>query len=212
MGVLLVALLVSLTAPVALSERANAHDQIVTATPGENESLAVAPERAVIEFSDELLQLPEGTTIVVTDPSGAELTTGDVAFDGRIVSRALLPSMPNGQYRLVWSVVSADGHPITNSYFFAVGEPVNPAAFDAQAEAESPDVPAPDVIEPMPISAGLDDGSGLWRTVLIGVSGAAVAVAGVALVFALSRRAKRRTANTADEHSQTPPHTESSKK
>lgn len=112
-----------------------AHDQVVSASPGENVSLATAPSEVVIEFTADLLDT--GALINVSNANGDDVTEGEIRLEGRTVTQPLQSNLPNGQYTIVWRVVSSDGHPITDSYQFAIGEPV--ALVDDAPEAEPED-------------------------------------------------------------------------
>lgn len=116
------------------SSSAIAHDALVSASPAENESLAVAPEAVELEFTDDLLDT--GALIRVTNTAGEQVTEGALELKGRTVTQALIADLPNGQYTIVWRVVSADGHPITDTYRFAVGEPVETEDSHAQSDED----------------------------------------------------------------------------
>ena len=120
-GTMLIAVIAVVTL-FAFAVPAHAHDQVLSANPAEGESLEVAPTEVRIEFLGEIQDLR--LILNVTNETGADVTAGDVALDGRAISRALIANLPNGQYTVVWRVVSEDGHPINDTYQFAVGEPV----------------------------------------------------------------------------------------
>ncbi|MFB0834728.1 copper resistance CopC family protein [Arthrobacter halodurans] len=96
-------------AALAAAPSALAHDALLESTPASGSELTVAPDSAVLRFSGELK--PIGTQVVLTDETGA-------AHDAEAsVSRDVLnvdfgSPLPDGEYTLVWRVVSSDGHPI----------------------------------------------------------------------------------------------------
>lgn len=184
-----------------------AHDELVSATPGSDASVAVAPESVVLEFSDNLLVLSDdlvasGNVLNVTNTAGASVTTGQLTIDGRTVTQGLLPGLPNGQYRVVWGVTSADGHPISGSYQFAIGEPIGPfepttQTPEAISEPPEPFTEADEVQQRAQDAEGFD----LGRAALIGLIGGGAAAGIYALVMVRKRRASQNdTANT-KEHS-----------
>ena len=147
-GTMLIAV-IAVVALFAFAAPAHAHDQVLSANPAEGESLEVAPTEVRIEFLGEIQDL--NLILNVTNETGADVTAGDVALNGRTISRALATDLPNGQYTVVWRVVSEDGHPINDTYQFAVGEPVaevtqnhdetsstNEASSVTQAESNAP--------------------------------------------------------------------------
>lgn len=190
------ALLVSAVVSVAVATLfavvpAHAHDQVVSASPGANESLATAPTEVVIEFTSELLDT--GALINVTDASGQDVTDGDVVLDGRVVTRKLQSNLPNGQYEIVWRVVSADGHPITDQYQFSIGEPVAPPNDDAasatDASADAADSAESNGAEITAVAATEGQNTIDWgRIASVAILGAFAGVAVYAGIFALIRR------------------------
>lgn len=168
-----------------------AHDQVVSASPGENESLATAPTEVVIEFTADLLDT--GALINVTNASGDDVTKGEIRLEERTVTQPLQPDLPDGQYQIVWRVVSSDGHPITDKYQFAIGEPVEPMvdATDAPAADQSVNTSATDgeatqvatasvAADPMDINWG--------RVATVSILGAFAGVTLYAAITALLRR------------------------
>lgn len=195
-ALVLSAFMTAMAAAMFTAAPALAHDQVVSASPSENESLASAPSEVVIEFTAELLDT--GALINVTNASGQDVTDGEVTLDGRIVSKKLQPNLPNGQYELVWRVVSADGHPITDKYQFAIGEPVVPTDTagapnnsDAnQATGSTEDAPVEDIIA---ITSTPDASRVDWgRIASVALLGAFAGVALYAAITALIRRSKTR--------------------
>lgn len=195
-ALVLSAFMTAMAAAMFTAAPALAHDQVVSASPSENESLASAPSEVVIEFTAELLDT--GALINVTNASGQDVTDGEVTLDGRIVSKKLQPNLPNGQYELVWRVVSADGHPITDKYQFAIGEPVVPTdTADApnnsdanQATGSTEDAPVEDIIA---ITSTPDASHVDWgRIASVALLGAFAGVALYAAITALIRRSKTR--------------------
>lgn len=189
------ALLTVMAAAILTAAPASAHDQVVSASPGENESLASPPSEVVIEFTAELLDT--GALINVSNENGEDVTDGEVTLDGRIVTKKLQPNLPNGQYVIVWRVVSADGHPITDKYQFAIGEPLVPLEEGHTAENSSEadhsnelseDAPAEDVVA---VTSAQDTPSPDWgRIASVALLGAFAGVVLYAAIAALIRRSR----------------------
>ena len=181
-GTMLVAVIAVVTL-FAFAAPANAHDQVLSASPAEGESLEVAPAEVSIEFLGEIQDI--NLILNVTNQAGAEVTAGDVALNGRTITRTLASDLPNGQYTVVWRVVSEDGHPISDTYQFAVGEPVaevthrhdeassaNEASSVTQTESDTP--------------SSLDWG----RIATFGIAGAFGATVIYVAILALRKRTK----------------------
>ena len=121
-GVALAALLVF-----ALPQTAFAHDQIIGQTPNENEVLEVAPSEITLKFTGELMDITQ--LAMVVDADGTDWVSGPMQVTNRTAIQPLLPDMPEGSYQVRWRVVSSDGHPISDSFEFAVGQETPGATF-----------------------------------------------------------------------------------
>ena len=177
---------------------ASAHDQLIGSAPAANESLASSPETIVLEFNNTILNT--GSLILVTNVFGESVTTGELTVTDRTVTQPLLADLPNGQYRVVWRVVSADGHPIEDAFQFAIGEPIGPfepTETPTPTPTETPEATPENTVEPVPVMA-VSEGSDstLLRVGLIALIGAAVG-AGVYALIAVQRK---RTAKHNFEH------------
>jgi hypothetical protein len=99
-----------------------AHAELISSSPADGVSLAALPAAATLTFTDEI----DATFVraAVTTPSG----TGTVTATTQGVTVTVpLPAAGPGAYRLVYRVVSADGHPISGELrFTVVGTPTTP--------------------------------------------------------------------------------------
>lgn len=117
-SLLVVLLMLFLTATTA-----DAHANLLSAVPADGEVTADSPVRIALSFSEpleaELIDLllydPAGTNIPLEPP---QLAKGDATQ--MFVEP---PPLAVGSYTVVWTVVSEDGHPITDRYSFSVGQP-----------------------------------------------------------------------------------------
>lgn len=154
---------------IAWAPGAQAHDQLVSSTPADGETLEAAPTEAQLTFSADIEQV--GIAFVLTDGSGELLDLPTVpALDGAVVTVAL-PALEPGSYSLEWRVVSSDGHPISGTIGFTVGEPE----------------PATPTATPTAAAGAADEGRALplWAIVAIAIGG--VAVIGGALVALIGK-------------------------
>lgn len=99
---------------------AYAHDQIVSQDPAAEQRLDVAPDTITLTFSAEPLDV--GSIIRIVDPAWTEWAEAASQIDGTSVVQPLQAGMPDGVYEVRWRVVSADGHPLSDSFRFLVGE------------------------------------------------------------------------------------------
>jgi methionine-rich copper-binding protein CopC len=116
----LFSLCVSILTPLS----ATADAELVSAQPGVEEVLDVAPTEIRLEFSSEIRAEDASISVLsVSGPGGDEaVIDGPIQVEGNIVTQPLLPNLPDGQYFVLWDVTSADGQDLVDSYEFAVGQ------------------------------------------------------------------------------------------
>ncbi len=169
-----------------------AHDQLVSSTPAESARLASAPTEISLEFSDRVLTV--GAVVLLVDQDGTEWVNAAPELDGPQVSVPVDSDLPDGNYEVRWRVVSSDGHPISSVIPFTVGDgaPTSDPAAPSNPTATTPAPPSEAVIQTPEASADsvsrATSTGNVWRTVIIGIGGAAIALLG----FALWSRRKRR--------------------
>lgn len=175
---------------------AQAHDTLIASSPSDGEVLSELPAEIELEFSANILE--PSPAIEIVDSNDETLHTDTPVIDGRF-ARAPFPELEDGEYSILWSVVSSDGHRIEGTIEIEVtagltlagpDEPATPDDVDespSEAPAEvSPEAPAEATTESAP--AEDDDATGLSTPlkILVGVGGAA-AFALVA-ILAIRRR------------------------
>jgi copper transport protein len=115
--------LAALTMAVAAG-RASAHATLESTTPVQGSALDVAPRQVSLRFSEDV-ELELGG-LRVRDAAGREVQQG-TAFhprgDRRSVAVRLRDDVADGAYSTTYRVVSADSHPVSGGFVFAVGEP-----------------------------------------------------------------------------------------
>lgn len=165
---------------------AAAHDRLVDSSPRTDERLRAAPAEVRLEFSSEVMDV--GAAVVVADAAGTDRATGEPVLDGPVVTVPVDPALPDGSYTVRWRVVSSDGHAISGSIPFQVGEaPSSTAPPTPTAATTAGAVPPADAATTGTVTTAPDAGSAL-RTVLVALAGAAVAVGLYALALVLRRR------------------------
>ncbi|WP_312672065.1 copper resistance protein CopC [Microbacterium sp.] len=178
---------------------ASAHDALVSSSPAADSSVETLPAELTLTFSAKLIDGEGATELTVTDPTGESVIDGAPTVDGAIVTQPLTGSGPAGEYRVVWKVVSSDGHPTSGAFSFTVtvgdegaatGEPTTapPTAAPTTEQTATPEATATTAPD-----AGEDAGAApawIWVLVILG----ALAVLGV--VIWLIVRGRRRPATT----------------
>ncbi|GHF06378.1 copper resistance protein [Amycolatopsis deserti] len=171
-GALITALV--LTAPAAL-----AHTTLQSSDPAEGAALSAAPQQVSLKFGG-AFTLP-AEPIRITGPDGAQWTVGAATVTDRTVTAPVQPSGPAGAYVLTWSIVAADGDPITGRINFSL---TTPASTPSPSTAPSSAAPAPPTTQALQAAESSGGGFPVWAWVVIAV----VVVAGTVAVIVRGRR------------------------
>jgi methionine-rich copper-binding protein CopC len=103
-----------------LAGPASAHNFLVSSTPSAGQTLTKLPARFTITTNEGLLDLSghgAGFAFDVEDASGKFYGDGCVTVTGS--SMSISPTIgAAGSYRVLWQIVSADGHIVSNTYNF----------------------------------------------------------------------------------------------
>ncbi|WP_424466394.1 copper resistance CopC family protein [Pseudoclavibacter helvolus] len=186
---------------------AQAHDQLIQSSPTPDQALDEAPTQIALTYSANIMEI--GPMIVLQDAAGTTWPTGEPLIDGPNVTSTVDDALPDGTYAINWRVVSSDGHPITGTIPFTVGDP---AAADAPAAASTPaPEPTPSATTVSPTETESPSGAtteptaeaasrsplDVPRMLLIGGLGALVAL-GIAWVIVRSRKGAAPAAGQGD--------------
>lgn len=111
--------LVATLALLAVPTSAHAHASVESSDPADGATLSSLPQTVSVTLNEDV---GSGAVLRVLDSSGTRLDDGDVTVAGRrvLVGVRSAESQP-GAYRLVYRVVSADGHPVDGEIGFTVG-------------------------------------------------------------------------------------------
>lgn len=126
-----------LTGLVVLSTAAPAaaHDQLLSTEPADGSTVDTVPEKVVLTFSDDLLDLSQ--EVVVAAPDGSTLDGLDVTVTGPELAARLPSGLGAGAYTVTWRAVSSDGHPIQGRFGFTVADEASDAASTPPDEASA---------------------------------------------------------------------------
>ncbi|MEW2630173.1 copper resistance protein CopC [Streptomyces sp. NPDC048389] len=104
---------------------ASAHAVLTGSNPKDGAVVATAPEEVTLTFSEEIAMGDD--SIRVLEPSGKRADTAeirDLGTDGSVTYGVELhPGLPDGTYTVAWRAVSADSHPVSGAFTFAIGAP-----------------------------------------------------------------------------------------
>ncbi len=118
-------------AVVGMATPAFAHDVLVGSQPAAGSTLATGPTEVRFDFNAPVREGPN--TITVLGPNGTHWErTENATVSGNSVSTQVAPLGPAGVYTVSYSIISADGHPVTGDMTFTLtragtGTPITPA-------------------------------------------------------------------------------------
>jgi methionine-rich copper-binding protein CopC len=102
---------------IASGEAASAHAVLVHASPGVSQILYKSPANVTLTFDDNLIDVTGANVIQVTNAKNVREDVGPSTLQGATLS-VKLKALPLGTYRVVYRVLSADGHPVSNAFYF----------------------------------------------------------------------------------------------
>jgi copper transport protein len=155
---------------------AYAHAMLLSSSPAAGSTQATAPTRVWLLFSEEIE--PGLARVSIVDSAGhtTALKAGGDPHDVRAIV-APMTGLTTGAYRVVWRVVSADGHPVAGSFMFSVGRATPIVPRQALADSDSASAVWGPMILGAPIIPALLRGAGV---------GTLMAFAGLLLFLALT--------------------------
>lgn len=180
------ALVMTVVSPVS------AHNYLVASSPAANSTIVDVPDRFSVTTNEALRDLSgdgAGFAIDVTDADGLHYGDGCIAIDDSTVSTGSALGKA-GEYRMLWQLVSADGHTVSGEVNFtwapstdAVTSGGSAARPDCGGQAaDVPPAPTADAVA----RSDADLADVLW----IGGATAAVLVAGTVTLVVATRRRK----------------------
>lgn len=98
-----------------------AHASLIQSSPMADASLDESPDEIVLTFNERLER--ELFYIKVFDRGGESVTAAAATMNQEQSEiRLALPELQDGLYTVTYKVISADGHPVSASYVFTIGE------------------------------------------------------------------------------------------
>lgn len=98
---------------------ASAHAGVVGTDPADGTSVATAPSRVTVTFTESVSTSAGG--LVVRDSKGNQVDDGTSTTRGPVLSVGLRPGLSDGTYVATYRVLSADAHPVSGSFLFGIG-------------------------------------------------------------------------------------------
>lgn len=117
---------------------ASAHDELVSSSPEAGSTVDQFPAEIVLIFSAELISGGNATEVQVLDAAGELVTEGDAVTAGTTVTQPLSTDGGAGDYRVLWRVVSSDGHPTDGEFTFTAAAGSSAGAVPTPATSSAP--------------------------------------------------------------------------
>lgn len=185
-------LLIAAGIVLAVATPAQAHSYLVASTPTAGAVVTELPQAFSVTTNESLLDLSgdgAGFAIEVTDAAGLYYGDGCIAIvDSTMSTGASLGDA--GDYRMLWQLVSSDGHTVSGEIDFAWAPPAGAATAGGSPTppncgSEAGSVPTDSATPPV-----VRDNANLGDVLWIGGAIAAVLLAGAVTLIVATRRRK----------------------
>ncbi|WP_309133077.1 copper resistance protein CopC [Brevibacterium sp.] len=160
------------------STPALAHDQLITETPSNGDSVKSAPDAVTMEFSGSPQKL--GNEIDVLH-DGQNIATGSPEVQFHTVTQKLRTDLPSGDYTVKWRIVSEDGHPVSGDFTFTVED-------DSSTGTAQPSTTS---TAGSPTESAARDAASQTPTLVFTILGAAIIVIVASFLVAVAIRMRR---------------------
>jgi copper transport protein len=114
----------------AAAARSMFHAALLHSTPAADSHLKRAPDSVRLVFSEGVVPALSQVSLVGPDGNTSVVSIANDPHDVHALVGAIAAAV-NGRYRVVWHVVSADGHPVGGSFNFTVESPSGSGATSA---------------------------------------------------------------------------------
>jgi copper transport protein len=108
-----------LLAGIVTAGPASAHAALVSSSPSDGARLRSSPDKVTLQFTEHV-SLGAGYARVL-DAAGRPVDTGKSTVSGDVVTIPLRGRLSQGGYVVTYRIISADSHPVSGAYAFAVG-------------------------------------------------------------------------------------------
>ncbi|MEY4498175.1 MAG: hypothetical protein RJA40_280 [Actinomycetota bacterium] len=121
---------------------ASAHTVLVASTPAADSVIDALPAELIITFAEDLVEIGNSNLISVTDPSGKEISEGEISVLGPTLTKDLIQNETTGIFNVTYRAVAADGHVIKGGFTFSVETmAVTTSEIEIEPITESPSQP-----------------------------------------------------------------------
>ena len=124
-----------------VASTAGAHASLVSTSPSTDSVVDTVPEEVTMTFTEAVTALPGSVEVYGPDGERVDKGTPGISADSTTVDIGLDPG-GQGTYTVSWRVTSDDGHTISGSWVFHVGQQSGAVTLDDDAGDRAADVVA----------------------------------------------------------------------
>jgi copper transport protein len=128
---------IAVATALALADPASAHATLSGSNPAPGAILTRAPAAVTLHFDEAVPTVPGSLRVLGPDGSRADSGVVRQSGDGSDLAIDLRDATKQGSYFVSWRVVSADSHPVSGAFTFAIGATSAAPASAATTDAES---------------------------------------------------------------------------
>lgn len=138
----------------SISTSAFAHSHVSGSNPADGEVVTEPLQEITLEFDGDIEQ---GSYIDVTTTSGKRIDVQEITIGEGSLTGTLAEPLPNDDYQVNWSIISADGHPLEGEFTFAVDAPVSETVEEGTEESAETDEAVDQTTEDQENTAAADE-------------------------------------------------------
>jgi copper transport protein len=112
---------ITVATALAVADPASAHATLSGSNPAPGAILTRAPATVSLHFDEAVTTVPGSLRVLGPDGSRADAGTVRQSGDGSDLAVGLRDATKQGSYFVSWRVVSADSHPVSGAFTFAIG-------------------------------------------------------------------------------------------
>lgn len=109
-----------------IASPASAHDELIGSDPTPGQEMPASPAQVTLTFSGNISEEPGASVVELSDAAGP-IAVGDLVTTDNVLI-VPLEGDASGAVKVLWKVVSSDGHPISGELDFTVAGAPTPTA------------------------------------------------------------------------------------
>ncbi|MEV5117016.1 copper resistance CopC family protein [Peribacillus frigoritolerans] len=118
---------------ILFSKQALAHTSLEDSTPKDGEVMTEPVRELTLIFGTKVEQ---NSRISVSNSNGEPVKLGNFVIEEEEMWATFLQPLKNGNYKVDWEIIGADGHPIEGKFSFSVVVPNDKATVESKSETE----------------------------------------------------------------------------